>query len=48
MNLEYYYKKIDFPAASKFLKLLKNEGLKYTKDEVNEFIKVRPNNNRQQ
>ncbi len=39
MNLEDYYKKYNFPAASTFLKLLKNEGLKYTKDEVDKFIK---------
>jgi hypothetical protein len=39
MNLEDYYKKFNFPASSTFLKLLKNEGLKYTKDEVDKFIK---------
>ncbi len=39
MNLEDYYKKYNFPAASTFLKLLKNEWLKYTKDEVDKFIK---------
>ena len=39
MNLEDYYKRFNFPAASTFLKLLKNEGLKYTKDEVDKFIK---------
>jgi len=38
MNLEDYYKKFNFPASSTFLKLLKNEGLKYTKDEVDNFI----------
>ncbi len=41
MNLEDYYKKFNFPASSTFLKLLKNEGLKYTKDEVDKFIKGR-------
>ena len=39
MQLEDYYKKYNFPASSTFLKLLKNEGLKYTKDEVDKFIK---------
>jgi hypothetical protein len=39
MNLEDYYKKFNFPASSTFLKQLKNEGLKYTKDEVDKFIK---------
>ncbi len=38
-DLETLYKKFDFPASSKFLKQLKNEGLKYTKDEVDKFIK---------
>jgi hypothetical protein len=41
MQLEDYYKKFNFPASSTFLKLLKNEGLKYTKDEVDKFIKGR-------
>jgi hypothetical protein len=39
MQLEDYCKKYNFPASSTFLKLLKNEGLKYTKDEVYKFIK---------
>ena len=39
MNLEDYYKKFNFPASSTFLKQLKNEGLKYTKDEVDKFIR---------
>ncbi len=39
MNLEQLYVKFNFPAASTFLKLLKNEGLKYAKDEVDKFIK---------
>ena len=34
MNLEQLYIKFNFPASSTFLKLLKNEGIKYTKDEV--------------
>ena len=29
MQLEDYYRKYNFPASSTFLKLLKNEGLKY-------------------
>jgi len=41
MDLETLYKKFNFPASSTFLKLLKNEGLKYTKDEVDNFIKGR-------
>ena len=41
MNIEDYYKKFNFPASSTFLKLLKNEGLKYTKDEVDKFINGR-------
>jgi hypothetical protein len=41
MDLEKYYKKFNFPAASTFLKQLKNEGLKYTKQEVDDFIKSR-------
>jgi hypothetical protein len=39
MQLEDYYKKYNFPASSTFLKLLKNEGVNYTKDEVDRFIK---------
>ena len=39
MNLDQLYKKFNFPASSTFLKLLKNEGLKYNKDEVDKFIK---------
>ena len=41
MNLDQLYVKFNFPASSTFLKLLKNEGLKYTKDEVDKFIKGR-------
>ena len=40
-DLETLYKKFNFPASSTFLKLLKNEGLKYTKDEIDKFIKGR-------
>ena len=39
MDLETLYKKFNFPASSTFLKQLKNEGLKYTKDEFDKFIK---------
>ncbi len=39
MDLEDYYEKIDIPASSTVWKLLKNEGLKYTEDEVDKFIK---------
>ena len=39
--MEALYKKFNFPASSTFLKLLKNEGHKYTKDEVDKFIKGR-------
>jgi hypothetical protein len=39
MNLEDYHKKYNFPASSTFLKLLKNEELKYAKDEVDKFTK---------
>ena len=38
MNLEQLYVKYNFPASSTFLKLLKNEGLKYTKKDVDDFI----------
>ena len=41
MDLEKYYIKFNYPASSTFLKLLKNEGLKYTKNEVDDFISHR-------
>ncbi len=41
MVLETFCKKFNFPASSIFLKILKNEGLKYTKGEVDKFIKGR-------
>ena len=41
MNLEKYYKKYNFPAATTFLKQLKNEEIKVTKKEVDDFIKSR-------
>jgi hypothetical protein len=41
MDLEKYYKKYNFPAASTFLKQLKNEDIKVTKQQVDEFIKGR-------
>ena len=42
MDIETLYKKINFPASSTFLKLLKNEGFKYTpKKDVDNFISHR-------
>ena len=41
MDLEKYYKKFNFPAATTFLKQLKNEEIKVTKKEVDDFIKSR-------
>jgi hypothetical protein len=41
MDLEKYYKKYNFPAATTFLKQLKNEEIKVTKKEVEDFIKSR-------
>ena len=41
MDLETLYKKFNFPASSTFFKLLKNEGSKYTKDEVKKNYKGR-------
>jgi hypothetical protein len=38
MDLEKYYKKYNFPASSTFIKQLKNEGIKTTKQEIDEFI----------
>lgn len=38
MDLEKYYKKYNFPASSTFLKQLKNEKIKTTKQEIDEFI----------
>ena len=37
-DFEKYYKKFNFPAASTFLKQLKNEGVKVTKKEVDDFL----------
>jgi hypothetical protein len=48
MDIETLYEKFNFPASSTFLKLLKNEGLKYTKDEVDKFIKAERSSSRQQ
>lgn len=39
MDLEKYYKQFNYPASSTFLKQLKNEGLKVTKQQVDDFIK---------
>ena len=41
MDLEKYYKKYNYPAASTFLKQLKNEDIKVTKQQVDDFIKSR-------
>ncbi len=38
MNLEQSYVTFNFPASSTFSKLLKNEDLKYTKNEIDDFI----------
>ena len=38
MDLEKYYKKYNFPASSTFVKQLKNEGIKTTKQEIDKFI----------
>jgi len=40
-DLEKYYKKFNFPAATTFLKKLKGEDIKVTKKEVDEFIASR-------
>ena len=39
MDLETLYVKFNFLPSSTFLKPLKNEGLKYNKDEIDKFIK---------
>jgi hypothetical protein len=41
MDLEKYYKKYNFPASSTLVKQLKNEGIKITKKEIDEFINNR-------
>jgi len=41
MDLEKYYKKYNFPASSTFVKQLKNEGIKTTKQEIDKFISNR-------
>ena len=38
MDLEKYYKKYNFHASSTFIKQLKNEGIKTTKQEIDKFI----------
>ena len=40
-DLEKYYKKFNFPAASTFWIKLKGEDIKVTKKEVDEFISSR-------
>ena len=37
-NLEKYYKQFNFPASSTFVKQLKNEGIKITKKEIDDFL----------
>mmetsp|Transcript_86045 Transcript_86045/g.229628 ORF Transcript_86045/g.229628 Transcript_86045/m.229628 type:complete len:170 (+) Transcript_86045:287-796(+) len=38
MDLEVYYKKYNYPSPSKFLSLLKGDGIKVTKKEIDEFL----------
>ena len=47
MNLETLYVKYNFPASSTFLKLLKNEGFKYTKKMLMISFLIGQNNNKQ-
>jgi len=37
-DLEKYYKQFNFPASSTFVKQLKNEGIKITKKEIDDFL----------
>ena len=41
MNLEKYYNQFNFPASSTFLKQLKNEGIKVTKNDIDDFLSTR-------
>lgn len=41
MDFDKYYKQFNYPASSTFLKLLKAEGLKVTKQQVDDYIKSR-------
>jgi hypothetical protein len=38
IDLEKYYKQFNFPASSTFVKQLKNEGIKITKKEIDDFL----------
>ena len=40
-DLEKYYKQFNFPASSTFVKQLKNEGIKITKKEIDDFLAKR-------
>jgi hypothetical protein len=40
-NLEKYYEQFNFPASSTFVKQLKNEGIKITKKEIDDFLASR-------
>ena len=40
-DLEKYYKQFNFPASSTFVKQLKNEGIKITKKEIDDFLASR-------
>jgi hypothetical protein len=41
IDLEKYYKQFNFPASSTFVKQLKNEGIKITKKEIDDFLASR-------
>ena len=41
IDLEKYYKQFNFPASSTFVKQLKNEGIKITKKEIDDFLAKR-------
>jgi hypothetical protein len=41
IDLEKYYEQFNFPASSTFIKQLKNEGIKTTKKEIDDFLASR-------
>jgi transposase InsO family protein len=41
IDLEKYYEQFNFPASSTFVKQLKNEGIKITKKEIDDFLASR-------
>ena len=41
IDLEKYYNQFNFPASSTFLKQLKNEGIKVTKNDIDDFLSTR-------